>query len=70
MASAAATTRLVVPPPFAITKLFGITLDELLQAKVPDLHIYREMILAFLRAAANTRDIPGPVQQGEGHCSG
>lgn len=48
------TKELTLAEAAAITKLFGITLDELLQAKVPDLHIYREMILGFLRAAANT----------------
>ncbi len=39
----------------AITKLFGITIDELLQTKAPNLPKYRQMILAFLRAAKNDK---------------
>ena len=33
----------------ALSRLFGITVDELLQNQVPDVHKYKQMIHAFLR---------------------
>lgn len=35
----------------ALSRLFGITVDELLQNRVPNENKYKEMILAYLRAA-------------------
>ena len=35
----------------SVTKLFGITIDELLRTQAPDHAKYKQMILAFLRQA-------------------
>ena len=45
------TKELSLAEAIALTKLFGITIDELVQTIAPNLEKYREMILAFLREA-------------------
>jgi transcriptional regulator with XRE-family HTH domain len=45
------TKELTLAEADAITKLFGLTIDELLQTVAPNLTIYRQMMLAYLRVA-------------------
>jgi DNA-binding XRE family transcriptional regulator len=45
------TKELTLAEAEAITKLFGITIDELLRTQAPDHAKYKQMILAFLRQA-------------------
>lgn len=45
------TKELTLAEADAITKLFGITIDELLRTQAPDIEKYKQMILAFLREA-------------------
>ena len=45
------TKELTLAEAEALTKLFGITIDELLQTTAPNYAKYRHMMLAFLRAA-------------------
>ncbi len=43
------TKELTLTEAESLARLFGITIDELLQNSVPDVQKYKEMILAFLR---------------------
>ncbi len=45
------TKELSLSEALTLTKLFGITIDELVQTAAPNLEKYRELILAFLREA-------------------
>jgi DNA-binding XRE family transcriptional regulator len=45
------TKELTLAEANSITKLFGITLDELVQTVAPDLKKYTHMMLYFIRAA-------------------
>lgn len=45
------TKELTLAEAEAVTKLFGITIDELLRTQAPDHAKYKQMILAFLRNA-------------------
>lgn len=49
------TKELTLAEADAITKLFGITIDELLQTEAPNLAKYRNMMMAYLRAAKTDR---------------
>ena len=49
------TKELTLAEADAITKLFGITIDELLRTEAPNLLKYRQMMLAFLRLAKTDR---------------
>ena len=49
------TKELTLAEADAITKLFGITIDELLRTEAPNLVKYRQMISAFLRAVKTDR---------------
>lgn len=52
------TKELTLKEAEAITKLFGITIDELLRTQAPDHLKYKQMILAFLRnAKANHKTV-------------
>jgi transcriptional regulator with XRE-family HTH domain len=41
----------------SITKLFGITLDELVQTVAPDIQKYQEMMLCFIRQSKQTKTV-------------
>ena len=45
------TKELSLAEAIALTKLFGITIDQLVQTKAPNLEKYRELMVAFLREA-------------------
>lgn len=47
------TKELTLAEAVALTELFGITINELMQSQAPNLTKYRHIILAFLRAAKN-----------------
>ncbi len=49
------TKELSLAEAIALTKLFGITVDELVQTIAPNLEKYRELILAFLREAKSSK---------------
>ena len=49
------TKELTLAEAVALTELFGISIDELLQSQAPNLLKYRQVILAFLRAAKTDR---------------
>jgi len=49
------TKELTLAEAVALTELFGISIDELLQSQAPNLLKYRQAILAFLRAAKTDR---------------
>ena len=49
------TKELTLAEADAITKLFGITIDELLRTAAPNLTKYTQMMLGFLRAAKTDR---------------
>ena len=49
------TKELTLAEADAITKLFGITIDELLRTAAPNLVKYTQLMLAFLRAAKTDR---------------
>ena len=51
------TKELTLAEADAITKLFGITIDELLRTVAPNLIKYTQMMLAFLRAAKTDRTV-------------
>ncbi len=50
------TKELSLAEAIALTKLFGITVDELVQTIAPNLEKYRELILAFLREAKGSKN--------------
>jgi len=49
------TKELTLAEADALTKLFGITIDELLRTEAPNLAKYTHMMLAFLRAAKSDK---------------
>lgn len=49
------TKELTLAEAAALTKLFGISLDALLETEVPNLAKYQQMLLAFLRAAKKSK---------------
>lgn len=51
------TKELTLKEAVALTELFGISLDELLQSQAPNLGKYKQMILTFLRAAKTDRTV-------------
>ncbi len=51
------TKELTLAEADALTRLFGITIDELLRTHAPDIAKYRDMIIAFLRAAKGSGQV-------------
>ena len=51
------TKELSLAEAISLTKLFGITIDELVQTTAPNLDTYRELMLAFLREAKNSNAV-------------
>lgn len=49
------TKELSLAEAVALTELFGITINELMQSQAPNVPKYRHLILAFLRTAKNDR---------------
>lgn len=51
------TKELTLAEALSLTKLFGITLDQLVQTKAPDLHKYTQMMLYFIRQAKASKSV-------------
>lgn len=51
------TKELTLAEADSISKLFGITIDELVRTSAPDCEKYKEMMLLFLREAKNSKTI-------------